>query len=168
LILVRELTATDASALRQLRMEALRTAPTAFGASYEESKGLTDEDFRKRIEGAAPGATFGAFDGDALVGMAGVFLESGMNSRHKGFMWGVFVRGTHRGQGVARSLVQAVIAKARGIAVVLNSAVVTDNTRAAALYAGLGFKTYGIERKALCVDGVFYDEALIAIDFTEA
>eukprot|EP01037_Dinobryon_pediforme_P002634 gene2634-2674_t len=158
----------DAPALRHLRMEALRTSPTAFGAHYEEAKALTDEDFRKRIEGAAPGATFGAFDGDALVGMAGVVLETGRNSRHKGFMWGVFVQSRYRGRGLALRLVQAVIEKARGIAVVLNSAVVTDNTRAAALYAGLGFKTYGIERKALCVDGVFYDEALIAMDFTEA
>ena len=165
-MLVRKLTADDAPALRQLRLEALRTAPSAFGASHEEALCLTGDDFRRRIEAASPGAIFGAFDADTLIGMAGVFLESGLKSRHKAFMWGVFVYGAHRGRGVAAALVLAVIAHARGIAVVLNSAVVAENTRAAALYAGLGFKTYGVERKALCVDGVFYDEALIALDLS--
>ena len=166
-MLVRELTADDAPALRRLRLEALRTAPSAFGASHEEALRLTNDDFRQRIEAASPGAIFGAFDADTLIGMAGVFLESGPKSRHKAFMWGVFVDSAHRGRGVAAALVLAVIAHARGIAVVLNSAVVNNNAQAAALYARLGFKTYGIERKALCIDSVFYDEALIAIDLHE-
>ena len=154
--------------MRRLRLEALRTAPAAFGASHEEALQLTDDDFRQRVEAASPGAIFGAFEADALIGMAGVFLEAGLKSRQKAYVWGVFVDSAHRGQRVAAALVLTVIAHASGIAVVLNSAVVTSNTRAAGLYAGLDFKTYGIERKALCVDGVSYDEALIARDLGKA
>jgi hypothetical protein len=31
----------------------------------------------------------------------------------------------------------------------------------------MGFVPYGLERKALCVDGVFHDEELLAIDFED-
>jgi GNAT superfamily N-acetyltransferase len=164
---IRELVAIDAPAFRALRLEALHSAPTAFGASYEDWKDRTDADFAQMIVNAVPGAVFGAFDGETLVGMAGLRVEAGLKVRHKGFMWGVYVRESHRGQGGARALAEAVIAKARGVVLVLQSGVVTDNIRAATLYADLGFETSGIEKKALLVDGVFYDEAHIAIDLGE-
>lgn len=166
--LIRELTAKDAPALRRLRLEALHTAPTAFGASYDEAKSLTDDDFRTRIESASPGAVFGAFDGEDLVGMGGLLVQKGRNQRHKGFMWGVFVKPGHRGQGIARAITEAVIARARGVVVVLQSGVVTSNPGAAALYASLGFETFGIEKKALCIDGIYYDEAHIALDLSQS
>jgi RimJ/RimL family protein N-acetyltransferase len=38
-----------------------------------------------------------------------------------------------------------------------------ENPRALALYASLGFTAYGREPRTLCVDGVFYDEILMAL-----
>jgi RimJ/RimL family protein N-acetyltransferase len=45
---------------------------------------------------------------------------------------------------------------------------VTTNSVALRLYERLGFKPYGIESKALRIDGAFFDEALLALDFSEA
>lgn len=162
---VRILRPTDAAPLRALRLQALLTEPTAFGASYEDARARTEGDFRAEIENAAPGAIFGAFDGNALVGMAGLKREDSRKSCHKGYMWGVYVAPSHRGQGIARALTTAVIGQAREIVVLLQCSVQTRNIQARGLYESMGFLTYGVEKKALCVDGDYYDEAHLALDF---
>jgi hypothetical protein len=45
-------------------------------------------------------------------------------------------------------------------------AVVTTNTPAVRCYARCGFAVYGIEPQAICYDGVFYDELLMAKQFS--
>ena len=72
---------------------------------------------------------------------------------------------THRGHGLGRALVKAVIDHARAHVVLLQAAVGVANAPALRLYASLGFRHYGREDKALLVDGVFVDEALIVLDF---
>ena len=42
--------------------------------------------------------------------------------------------------------------------------VTLGNDAARRLYAELGFRTYGIERRGLRVDGVFHDEELMTLD----
>jgi RimJ/RimL family protein N-acetyltransferase len=45
----------------------------------------------------------------------------------------------------------------------IHLAVNAGNPRALALYESLGFIAYGREPRTLCVDGVFYDEILMAL-----
>ena len=49
----------------------------------------------------------------------------------------------------------------------LHADVGVDNRAARRLYDSLGFKLYGVQPKALCVDGRYIDEAMLARDFTE-
>jgi ribosomal protein S18 acetylase RimI-like enzyme len=85
--------------------------------------------------------------------------------RHKGFVWGVFVAESHRGRGLARRLLQAVIVLARqadGIRQ-LNLTAYAANQRAVALYESLGFVIYGREPAAICVDGMLHDDVHMSL-----
>ena len=160
-VMVRKLQADDVSRFRELRLKALRDAPTAFASSYEEDAALSEESLRARLD-AGPSAVFGAFAGETLVGMAGFFALSGPKRRHRGLLWGVFVDAGQRGRGLARQLVERVIRHAGQHVRILEAGVTAGNDSAAALYDSLGFQVIGRLPKALLVEDCFHDEILLA------
>ena len=110
--LVRRLTPSDAPALRQLRLDALRETPEAFGSSYEEEHTLTLDDFQAWIAPADDSAMFGVFAEGALAGIIGVARQRRLKVRHKAHIWSVYVAPAWRGQGLARQLMQAALGHA--------------------------------------------------------
>lgn len=166
--IIRPLSAADAPAYRSMRLAALAETPEAFGASHDEEAAQPLEWFAAGLKSSGSQRRFGAFAGDGLVGAAGFRVyDITAKSRHKGALVGVHVVPDWRGRGLGRRLVEAVIAHAREHVVVLQAGVGTGNLPARRLYARLGFRDYGIEPKALLVDGVYIDEALLALDFSE-
>jgi GNAT superfamily N-acetyltransferase len=164
--IIRNLMPEDAPAFRELRLEALASSPEAFGSSYEEEVHLPIETIRSRIPISGPNAIFGAFAGEHLVGMAGFAVYDRVKASHKGIMWGVYVQPDWRGHGLGRKLVQHVIDQASRHVLMLEAAVGLSNDSARRTYHSLGFKPYGIERKALRVGDTFYDEELLYLDFS--
>lgn len=163
--LVRPLEPPDVQAYRDLRLEALAGSPAAFGSSYEEEAPRSLEDFSAHISLSGPDAIFGSFSGNRLTGMAGFAVYGKMKARHKGVMWGVYVQPEWRGRGLGKVLVQRVIDHASRHVIMLEAAVGLTNDSARRTYHKLGFKPYGIERKAIRIGDVFYDEELLCIDF---
>jgi RimJ/RimL family protein N-acetyltransferase len=161
---IRALGPQDAEAYRALRLAALAISPEAFGSSYEEEAALPLESFQARVENTGRSAVFGAFAGDLLIGMAGFRAIEALKQRHKGTLWGVFTEPHWRGRGLGERLVGRVIEHAAQHVQVLQAAVVTTNHGARRMYHRLGFVPYGIERNALRIDGIFYDDALLALD----
>jgi ribosomal protein S18 acetylase RimI-like enzyme len=162
---VRKLGPSDAEAFQAVRLQALREDPIAFASSYEEERDLPLATIAERLVATDDRAIVGAFDGPLLVGLAAWHREEMRKLHHKGFVWGVFVKDTHRGQGLARRLLEAVIALARradGI-LLLNLTAYADNRRAIALYESLGFVIYGREPAAICVDGLLHDDVHMAL-----
>jgi RimJ/RimL family protein N-acetyltransferase len=165
---IHPLTPSDAQAFRELRLEALSSHPEAFSSSYEEESPRSLEEFQARIPSSGPNAIFGAFADGRLVGMAGFVIYDRPKARHKGLMWGVFVKPEWRKQRVGKALVQSVIDRASRHVIMLEAAVVLTNESARRTYHGLGFKPYGVEPKAIRVGDIFYDEELLYLDLPGA
>lgn len=155
---IRALGPEDVGAFRDLRLEALRLSPEAFGSTYEVESTRPPEFFIQRLAGST---VFGGFDGDTLLGMAGFKQEEGLKERHKAMLWGMYVRAAARGTGLSRRLVEAVLDHARGRVEQVTLSVSAGNDAAHRLYAGLGFVEYGLQPEALKQDGRYYDERLM-------
>lgn len=158
---IRRLDADDAAAYRDLRLEGLRRHPEAFGASWEDESGKPAAWWAERL---ATNAVFGGWIGESpLLGVAGFHAHGNSKHRHKGVLWGMYVRPDARGSGLAASLVQRVIAHAEGVVEDLCLTVVASNVAARRLYGAAGFEQYGLERRALKIGDAYFDEALMAL-----
>lgn len=161
---IRPLGAPDLAAYRTVRLDALRLYPRAYGSSYEEEVGYTLDEFAARWP-TPPGAMLGGFVDDRLAGIAGLTVFPRRKQRHKGFIYGVYVDQAFCRLGLAIGLMNAAIAAARGAKLCFVwLAVSVGNDDARRLYDRLGFRTFGIEPRALLVDGAFVDEELMVLD----
>jgi RimJ/RimL family protein N-acetyltransferase len=165
-IYIRQLTPGDAALYRSIRLEGLKESPEAFGSTF-------DAEFTKPLawffDRLSSSVVFGAIRDAKLLdakilGVAGFAIRDGEKEAHKGLLWGMYVRPDARGAGVARRLVEAVIAYARPHVELIQLSVVVGNEQARRLYARLGFVEYGIERNSLKHDGRYYDEILMAME----
>ena len=164
---IRRLTASDAPEYRALRLRAFRDHPEAFTTSYEELEQQPPGDTAKRL--AAPGAAFwGAFGGDGLLcGYVGLDRETRVKCRHKATLIGMYVAPEQAGHGIGRGLVDALLAHARELGLELVVLTVTEgNSRAAQLYERCGFRSFGIEPRAIKVDGRAYAKNHMYLDLT--
>lgn len=165
---VRKLTETDAEAFWNIRLRALRDNPESFGASYEEflERGIAGiaQGLRKR-DTAPDDATFGAFEGTTLVGIAGFRREVEVKRRHKGIIWGMYVPLEMRGKGIGKALLQAAIAYAKTLLGLekINLSVVLTSKEARQLFIAQGFETYGLERDALKLHDRYFDQELMTL-----
>lgn len=150
---------TDAAALHALRLEALAAHPDVFGASLsEESAGLPAW-LAAHLDA---GEVFGAWDGADLAGMAGLWRETAEKRRHRGGLWGMYVRPAWRGRGVGAALVRHVLERAAAAGLEqVHLAVAVDNAAARALYDSMGFLACGIEPRALKIGQIYVDELLM-------
>jgi ribosomal protein S18 acetylase RimI-like enzyme len=156
---LRLLTAADAGQYQLVRLRALAECPTAFASSYEEESGESHEIVRQRLNPGSERAVFGAFTDDTLVGVLGLKREEMKKLAHKAYVWGMYVAPEHRKAGAGEMLLRQAIRHAHAWGVrQINLGVNATNVAALALYAKLGFTTFGIERDFLCHDGQYHDE----------
>jgi ribosomal protein S18 acetylase RimI-like enzyme len=161
---VRALGASDVDAYWRIRLDALRLHPEAFASAYEDEVALDHAKVVERF--SVPGLIrFGGFAVGSLVGTVGLGVGSGAKVKHKAHLFGMYVDGAHRGTGLARQLVEAVITGAREAgAIVLNLSVTAGNAPAQRLYRQMGFVVYGVEPRAYKVGDRYYDSELMALD----
>jgi ribosomal protein S18 acetylase RimI-like enzyme len=153
------LTRENCAAYKALRLKAIVSDPFALWPTYEEEAALTQAQIRERIEPGPNQIVFGAFDVGRLVGIAGLKREKLEQIAHRATVWGVAVDPDHREQGIAKKLLQRLIAHARDQGVLqIQLAVAVENRPAQALYRSLGFKSFGVEPRAMRVGTRFYDE----------
>ena len=139
-------------------MEAVAQSPENFGGSWEEELQQPEAEFKKRLQNST---IFAKFAGDEVVGTVGFFIYAGTKMRHRGAIFGLYVKPEWRRHGVARKLVEAVFEHAHDKVEQVQLAVVTTNVAARGLYESLGFTVYGEDKRALRVHDAYYDEFLM-------
>jgi GNAT superfamily N-acetyltransferase len=146
MVMVREVVAQDWAALRDIRLEALRDAPEAFGSTYEGEAAFEEADWQRRI---SRGGNFLGYLPEASApepaGLIGAYVEDAETIE----LVSMYVRPQARGRGVGEALIATVIdwAAARNAASV-HLWVTETNKPARLLYERCGFTPTG-ERQPL-------------------
>ena len=163
---IRLLTADDADAFWDLRLEMLRNDPVSFADSTEEHETTTVDAFRQRLAVSDPASNFvvGSFADGRLTGSAGFFRRPNHKERHKGHVWGVYVSPSHRGKGVGKALMFEIIHRARQIPGIEQITLVASaKLPAQKLYESVGFTGYGIEPHSLKIGNEYVDDVLMVL-----
>jgi ribosomal protein S18 acetylase RimI-like enzyme len=160
-IAVRKLTAGDWAHLRAARLAALAEAPYAFASTLAREQEFTDDVWRGRAD---RGLTFGAWQGETIVGLATGLPPEATAAPSAAAPWhlvGMWVAPACRGQGVADELVEAVCDLARASGAASVTLWVTEvNDRARAFYRRLGFAPTGGRQLVRPEDPEHFEEEL--------
>jgi ribosomal protein S18 acetylase RimI-like enzyme len=153
---IRRLGPDDAPAYRALRLRALWEFPQAFTSSHEEDEKAPLEATVKRL--ASPHQKFwGAYEDGELCGIVGLDRETRAKNRHKATVVGMYVAHERMGHGIGRALLDALIedAKASGLELLVLTVTHAEGS-ARRLYERAGFRSFGVEPRAIKVDGHHY------------
>jgi len=161
-VTIRALGAADAALYRALRLRGLAEHPDAFTSSAEEESAKSVATMAERLAPGPSGpqvAVFGAFAGDALVGLVGLERDRRIKVRHRGHVFGMYVPVEHCGRGIGQALLAAMIAhaSAEGMSHLVLT-VTANNDHARHLYERAGFAPFGREPEAVIVGGRPYDK----------
>lgn len=162
--MIRRLGPEDAAAFAEIRLEGLARHPDAFGSDTETESVWPLEQFAERLTGSA---MFGFEEDGVLLGVSGFFANTGSKRRHRGVLWGMYVRDAARGRGVGARLVEAVLAHARDHVEQVHLEVSVDNAAALALYERCGFRRYGTDPRAMRIGDRYYDAHQMVLTFAD-
>lgn len=132
---IERLTTHDAERLRMIRLRALRDAPYAYSATYEETAARPPESWTRQLEELA---TFVAVEEGRDIGLVRVGPHDSLSDA--GLLLSMWVAPEARGRGVGVALIDAVANCARSAGLLrLVLGVDLDNAHALALYRRAGF-----------------------------
>ncbi|MGH3379679.1 MAG: GNAT family N-acetyltransferase [Actinoallomurus sp.] len=131
--------AGDEDRYREVRLRALKDAPTAFASTFEREEGFDREVWTSRLTGDAA-VNLLALDDGRPVGTTSARIEENDTAQ----LLGMWVAPEARGRGVGRLLIDAIVRWARGHRVGdLGLWVTETNQSARALYEKNGFRPTG-------------------------
>jgi ribosomal protein S18 acetylase RimI-like enzyme len=157
---IRKLGPNDATQYRELRKVALLDVPVLFIESLGEFGQHSLTNLRKQLE-SDDNFIIGAFDHqNQLVGMIGFRRESSPRLDHIGSIWGLYVASGARGKKLGYGLIARLLTGIRQIQGVeqVKLQLEASNQRARELYESFGFEAWGVEPRAVRIDGIYYDD----------
>lgn len=165
-ITIKHLAPSEWLKYKTLRLEALKTEPTAFAETYENVIKDSDKVWEERLQKSQAKngqiLLFAEVDKN-IVGMVGGFWDLRKKIRHVGHIYGTYVKPNFRSCGIGKLLMLRIINELKTISSItkIRIEVNAHNLPAFELYKKLGFKVIGKAEKELLVDNVFYDEILM-------
>jgi GNAT superfamily N-acetyltransferase len=136
---LRKLAPAEWKDLRRIRLDALKDSPEAFAAQYDVEAERTEAAWRRTFDA---GIWLIARAGPEAVGLA--YSVADPQRRWIRNLEAIWVRPSHRRQGVLRALISDLIKRADNAGVVeLGLWVLADNLEAREVYGRLGFEPTG-------------------------
>jgi RimJ/RimL family protein N-acetyltransferase len=159
MIVIREAMAEDAAAiLEYVEGVSGESDYLTFGpGEFEHSLAEEEQFLRSSHESYNQIMLLGLLDGEIVSVLS---FSAGRRPRVRHFgEFGISVRKTHWGLGIGAQMIDALIAWAKDTGVIkkINLRVRTDNEKAIALYERKGFAIEGTIRRAIYMDGRYYD-----------
>jgi cyclohexyl-isocyanide hydratase len=161
-MIIRELVPADTATYQALMLSGLKEHSESFRISAQDA-GEPQVPFAASRPDAY---TLGAWQADGrLVGVVSFERETREKFKHKGLLYRMYVHAEAAGAGIGRKLIRETIRRARGIEGLeqINLTVVASNTRAKRLYSSEGFVSFALEKNALKLGKVYYDEEQMAL-----
>jgi ribosomal protein S18 acetylase RimI-like enzyme len=149
---IRQLIPEDATAYRELMLEAYARHPEAFTASVAEREKEPLAWWEERTRQVT-----GAFLLGKLAGVAGLEPDAREKTKHRAKLFGMYVAPEARRRKVGEKLVQGVLEKASSLPgmQVVYLTVMEKNHPARKLYESRGFESYGLEPMAVFENGEY-------------
>jgi ribosomal protein S18 acetylase RimI-like enzyme len=142
---------------REIRLEALRREPQAFGTTSAEAEGQPPEYWQGRLsaaQGEEDSWLYFAQDGEQLIGMIGAFYDPELEAAE---IVSVYVSQAARGQGAGKALMEAILSAVKKKEGLQKAILGVNREQAAAvrLYRDFGF-TIVKEKEGMQGDGNIY------------
>lgn len=139
---------------RDLRLEALKADPPAFGSSYEDEVNNPEQLWKDR----AKNILF-AFVEEQPVGLIGHFRQPRVKEKHVAHIVSFYVKENYRNMGIGKLLLDGIISRIReyGDVTKVDLSVTTIQTPAYNVYKKYGFQKAGLLRKELKIGEEYFD-----------
>ena len=150
----------DATQYKDLRLQAINDSPTSFCSSYEQEEIYTLQETEHNIRPQTDQFTLGAFDGQQLIGMVTFKRETNAKLNHKGRVMEMYVSPDMRNKGIGRAMLEELLRllkESEGLEQLYLS-VESTNIQVLELCKSLEFNQYATEKRAIKIDGNYYDE----------
>ncbi|MBU3740721.1 MAG: GNAT family N-acetyltransferase [Candidatus Kapabacteria bacterium] len=150
-----------------IQREALERSPELFGSDYSWFASLSRLSVEQRFErylNYPYTYLLGCFgESGEILGMIGFSSDQSIKLRHKGRVWGLYVRESARGKGIASALTASVIEIGRDVLGIeqISCSVSSQNQASYNHYLRIGFTIYGTELHALKIGDTYVDEYLM-------
>lgn len=157
-----KLSPSDWEKYKILRLDALKTDPTAFEEELLNATSLPDQEWKNRLQSNDDNSfiMFARNSKGTLIGMTRTFINQ---EEQEAIISSVYVVPGYRGQGIAKKLIITIMNLLKKDERITNLRLVvnTSNARAIQLYKSLGFKIINILENYVTINNISIDAYLM-------
>ena len=164
-MIVKRVTSSDWQEYKEIRLEALKKEPHAFGSSYIKEKERSENEWKDKL---AKSESYNGSSFLCAIAKENKFVAIGGAFQDENKQWNIitiYTKKEFRGQGLGQKVFQSIIdelktRKVKKIYLCVNAL----QTAAQALYEKNGFRVTKIIKNQILGDGKHYDEVEMVID----